>query len=143
MLISKSPELEICLKKTDGDIMSNLTPQQEKFTKYKAKLLDMTFQDALKWLYSEGWYFQTEYDAWRGGNSPLLQDIIKNGRFGSDMDNLHPEEVNYLVFKSVGMKTAVYMRHGTPNFESDAWPNDVIKDLLGISRYDAINKRKI
>ena len=142
MLISKSPELEICLKKTVGDIMSDWTPQQEKFNKYKAKLLDMDFQDALKWLYSEGWYFQPEYDAWKS-NSALFQDIITNGKFGSYMDKLNPQEIAYLQFKSVNMKTAVVMRHGTPNRESDAWPNDVIKDLLGISVYDAINKKNI
>jgi murein L,D-transpeptidase YcbB/YkuD len=122
--------------------MSNLTPQQEKFQFEYPKLLGMTFQDALKWLYSEGWYFQTEPEAWKS-NSALFQDITTNGMFGSYMKYLHPKEVNYLVFKSVHMKTPVLMRHGAPNFESNAWPNDVIKDLLGIGRYDAINKRKI
>lgn len=123
--------------------MSNWTPEQEKFLQKKWNgLLDMDFEDALKWLYSEGWYFQTEYEAWRS-NSGLFQDIITNGRFGSHMSEMDAEEVNYLVFKSISMKDAVYMRHGTPNYESDSWPNDVIKDLIGISGYDSINKRRI
>jgi hypothetical protein len=143
MLISKSPEFERCSKKTDGDIMSDWTPQQEKFLQKKWNgLLDMDFQDALKWLYSEGWYFQTEYEAWRS-NSALFQDITTNGRFGSYMDILEPREFNYIDFKSLNMKEPVLMRYGTPNEESDDWPNDVIKNLIGIGGYDAINKRKI
>jgi len=123
--------------------MSSLTPEQEKFNGHFQKLLIMTFQDALKWLYSEGWYFQTEPEAWKS-NSALFQDINTNGIFGHSMDDIHPAEVNYLYFKSLNMKTGVLMRHGRPEyFESNAWPNDVIKDLLGIGGYAAINKRNI
>jgi len=123
--------------------MGSLTPEQEKFNGHFQKLLIMTFQDALKWLYSEGWYFQTEPEAWKS-NSALFQDINTNGIFGHSMDDIHPAEVNYLYFKSLHMKTGVLMRqsHGIPNDESNAWPNDVIKHLINV-RYDAINKRKI
>jgi len=157
MLISKSPEFERCSKKTDGDIMTDIQPHQQKVLDYLGTDIDFTknggikgginFQDALRWLYSEGWYFQTEPEAWDEPDNSitnLIKDIQTNGDFSDYMDAFGVNDT-YLYFASFTMNDPVLMRNGIgpSNPECYAWPNDVIKDLLGIGGYDAINKRKI
>lgn len=135
------------------DTMSNWNTYQQRFENHKTALYGMSFQDALRWLYSEGWYFQTDEAAWDPNDNHsylerdhLMKDIKTNGQFGVNMDIMEPVPgpSEYLQFKSVSMVNSVYMRHGRPNFESGSWPNDVIMEELGLfSSFDAINKRSI
>jgi len=132
--------------------MGNWNTYQQRFEDYKTTLYGMSFQDALRWLYSEGWYFQSDEAAWDPNDNysyldrdQLMKDIKTNGQFGVNMDVMEPESETseYLRFKSVSMFNTVYMRHGA-NFESTDWPNDSIMEELGLfSSFDAINKRSI
>ena len=114
---------------------------------------DPPFQQALRWLYSQGWYFGVELDNETELNS-LIKDIKNNESYIDVVDFVEiPEDYDrdsggYLLLKIYDFPNHILLRHSPPqghhlNPETYMWPNDVIKDLLGIGGYDAINKRKI
>jgi len=154
MSISKSPELEICSKKTEGDIMIvDLRTAQENIAEYleQWERYDTPLKEVLRELYSQGWYFQIDEGVWTQQRIDLLLQNIKiNNRFqDSVMTELEVVD-EYLGFRLVDIAGGwnqmdpayIYLKHGID--ESNDWPNNIIKEAIGLTiRYDAINKRKI
>ena len=137
--------------------MGNPNTYQQRLEDHNTALYGMSFQDALRWLYSEGWYFFGDEAAWDPNDNYsylnrdyLMKDIKTNGQFGMNMKIMEPVSgsIGYLRFESVSMVGSVYMRHeATPesaDSESTDWPNNVIMEELGLfSSFDAINERSI
>jgi len=130
--------------------MTDIQPHQQKVLDYLGTdvsttgITSMDFQDALRWLYSEGWYFDTDPEAWDETDNLityLIKDIQTNGDFSDYMDAFGVKGT-YLYFASFTMNDPILMRWGITNPGYDMWPNDYIKFALGIG-YHAINKRNI
>ena len=152
MLISKSPEFERCSKKIGGDVIP-LTKEQitarNQINIWENN--DPPLQEALRWLYSQGWYFGVDNDETELNS--LIKHIKNNGSYLDIVDFVEIPDYDgdsggYLHLKTYDYPNALLLRHAPPQFhhlnpEGHWWPNDIIEDLLGIGGYDAINKRRI
>ena len=112
--------------------------------------------DLIEWLYKNNFYFQTEVEAWDNTTAhtlssnleALLTDLLDPISYETNVRFVIAD--TYIDFRSKSMNPnfSVLLKHGSPNPESDGWPNDIIKtelyDLLWLENYHhSINKKVI
>lgn len=117
----------------------------------KWKQNDTGLEEAVRWLFDNDWYFQTEPDAYpntKVGHIPmsLTVNIFQNEKV-STLDQFDIVDT-YISFRTSSMRQsrhpAVLLKHGGGP-EANDWPNDKIKREIKWSMpyYQAINKKVI
>jgi hypothetical protein len=112
--------------------------------------------DLIEWLYKNNFYFQTESGVWDHTTTHILSSNLE--ALLTDLLGPISYETNvrfvivdtYIEFRSKSMNPSfsVLLKHGSPNPESNDWPNNVIKtemyDLLWLANHhQSINKKVI
>ena len=117
---------------------------------------DAPLLDLIVWLYQNNFYFQTEVEAWDSTTAynlssnleALLTDLPDPISYANNVRFVIAD--SYIEFRSKSMNPnfSVLLKHGSPNLESNNWPNDVIKTemhtLLWLANHhQAINRKVI
>ena len=111
------------------------------------------FQEVIKWLFSEGWFFnEPDLSLAEPNMKLLLQDIKNNKSYSNTVEVLEllPNTGNYMKFKTYNMSEPTQLLWGEHPYGAyqgqagtEVWPNDVISSLIHLHYYQAINKKVI